>query len=124
MTGEVKRYDPSAIHSSLPTRLCVDCKWYKHGKPSRLHHVRPHSCTAPQAISPVTGEQYSWEVGCWSNRQATGDCGPEGLLFEEKELSTPYEQRETENATKPSSPPNCGYFATLLNALLGKPRSS
>jgi len=60
-------------------KLCTDCKH------SRYSRFCGWGCAANAMTSPVDGRE-TVHVLCETHRLATGQCGPEGKLFEPKPL--------------------------------------
>ena len=68
-------------------KLCIDCKHYalKEG----IDNAELGHCTHNRPTSPVTGLLAPVDSLPWCNieRISTKACGPDGLLFAEKEAS-------------------------------------
>ena len=68
-------------------KLCIDCKHY--ALEEGINNAELGHCTNNRPVSPVTGLQTPVKHLPWCNieRISTKACGPDGLLFEEKEAS-------------------------------------
>ena len=68
-------------------KLCIDCKYFAMEKHSINHELG--RCTVIRATSLVTGLLAPLDAlpFCAVQRCSSKPCGPDGLLFEEKEAS-------------------------------------
>ena len=58
------------------TKFCKDCEYSLF-----MYHVGQRACFEPSVLEPVDGGG----ILCEKNRMKSGDCGPEGRLFKQKE---------------------------------------